>query len=279
MNDYDRIARIIEYLDSHHTRQPDLTELASMAGLSPHHFHRLFTRWAGATPKEFLQALTFAHSRKRLADGHPLLETALDSGLSGPGRLHDLCLKLEAASPGEIRSGGAGWTLKVGYADTPFGTARIAQSPRGLCALAFETSPTETSLNTTIRELWPNAGFVRDDEMAQAWANRIFHPTGTVRPEQSLRAHVRATPFQIRVWQALLAVPEGALSTYGRIAHAIGKEGAARAVGNAIGSNPIAYLIPCHRVIRETGALGGYRWGRTRKTAMLAREALAQVDK
>ncbi len=270
MNDYERIAKVIRFLNASHQEQPRLSELAGLVGLSPHHFQRLFRSWAGVTPKEFLQCLTYEHARKVLLSGSSVLDAALESGLSGPARLHDLCIKLEAATPGEIKSGGAGWTNLAGYAETPFGEVLIGENPRGICSLSFMDEESRPQGWLDLQRQWPKAKWVRDDRRAVQWAEQIFQEGSGA----NLRAHVKATAFQVRVWQALLRIPPGCLVTYGRLAEAIGHSGAARAVGTAVGKNPIAYLIPCHRVIRETGALGGYRWDPLRKSLMIARESI-----
>lgn len=273
MNHYERIASVIRYLDEHHHEQPDLATLAECAGLSPCHFHRLFSEWAGITPKSFLQCLTLAHARQLLDEGASVLDAALAAGLSGPGRLHDLCVTLEAASPGEMKSGGAHREVSFGYAATPFGLALIAENPRGLCHLSFLDTADEATATGRLIDDWPHAHLHRDDPAAQALARRIFSGKARNPAGAPLRAFVTGTAFQVRVWRALLAIPPGHLTTYGRLAAAVGHPAATRAVGTAVGRNPLAWLIPCHRVIRETGALGGYRWGTVRKRAMLARES------
>lgn len=278
MNDYERIARVIGYLDEHHAAQPDLAELAGRAGLSPFHFHRLFSAWAGVTPKDFVQWLTLAHAKELLRRGKNVLDTALDAGLSGPGRLHDLCVSLEAASPGEIQSGGAGWTISVGFAESPFGKCFLAESPRGLCRLAFVEADRDSVAVTELQQDWPRARLRRDDSAAARLAAQIFRPRGSSGGGPTLRAFVRGTAFQARVWRALLEIESGSVVTYGRLAAAIGQPAAARAVGAAVGRNPLAYLIPCHRVIRETGVIGGYRWGAVRKRAILAWESAPLVN-
>lgn len=271
MNDYERIARIIRYLDEHHVDQPDLTQLARHVGLSPFHFHRLFHAWAGVTPKDFLQCLTLAHARQMLGRGESILDSALDSGLSGPGRLHDLCVQIEAASPGELKSGGVGWTLSCGFADSPFGKCLIAESPRGICHLSFVEQ--EQAALSQLQEEWPRAKIVRSDDPAKKMAGRIFACPPRPGSTQPLRAFVRGTPFQVRVWRALLKVQPGTLTSYRRLSEVIGQPGAARAAGAAVGQNPLAYLIPCHRVIRETGVISGYHWGQMRKRAIIAWES------
>ncbi|BCX48230.1 bifunctional DNA-binding transcriptional regulator/O6-methylguanine-DNA methyltransferase Ada [Haloferula helveola] len=269
MTDYERVAAVIRHLDESFAEQPDLRQLAERVGLSPSHFQRLFTRWAGVSPKAFLQCVTFEHARGLLRGGGNVLEVALDSGLSGPGRLHDLTVKLEAATPGEIKSGGDGWVMRAGFAETPFGRAVIADNPRGLCHLAFGDDESDDDMLAWVAADWPRATLKRDDAMAAEWVDRIFRDGSG-----ELKACVRATPFQLQVWRALLRVPSGRLVSYGELSADVGRPKAARAVGTAVGSNRISYLIPCHRVIRETGALGGYRWGTIRKRAMIARESL-----
>lgn len=271
MNDYERIAQVIRFLDARHVEQPDLATLAKGVGLSPFHFHRLFATWAGVTPKDFLQSLTLAHAKALLRDGGNILDAALESGLSGPGRLHDLCVTLEAASPGELKSGGAEWTIFFGFADSPFGTCLIAESPRGICHLSFVENE-KTSL-TELNNDWPQAKLKRNDTVAARLATRIFMRPDESPSQPALRAFIRGTPFQVRVWRALLQVQPGTLTSYGRLAGMIKKPAAARAVGSAVAKNPLAYLIPCHRVIRETGVIGDYHWGPIRKRAIIAWES------
>ncbi|MBL9131995.1 MAG: methylated-DNA--[protein]-cysteine S-methyltransferase [Verrucomicrobiaceae bacterium] len=264
MNDYERVARIIRYLDAHQKEQPGLDVLAAEAGLSESHFHRLFSRWAGVTPKDFLQCLTAENARERLRRGESVLDAALGAGLSSPGRLHDLCVTLEAATPGEIKAGGEGWEIVAGFAETPFGLACIANGPRGLCHLAF----VESEDRGPVEMAWPKARFHWSNATVSEMAVQIFQAgKGT-----ALKAFVRATPFQLRVWRALLRIPPGAAVSYGHLAKAIGSPKASRAVGTAVGANPLAYLIPCHRVIRETGIIGQYRWGHERKCVLLGWE-------
>lgn len=277
VSDYDRIAAVIRHLDAHRHEQPDLGELAAAAGLSPSHLHRTFCAWAGVTPKDFLQFLTLAHARELLRNGSNVLDAALASGLSGPGRLHDLCVGLEAASPGEIAAGGHGWSIAYGFAPCPFGLALIAETPRGLSRIALVDAPDDPAARSLVGADWPRASLVRDDARAALWTSRIFRtPPGDARP--SLRAFVRGTPFQLRVWRALLELPPGTLATYGRLAAFIGHPTATRALGTAVGQNPIAFLIPCHRVIRGTGVIGNYRWGPLRKRAILAWEEARHAD-
>ena len=272
MNDYERVANVIRFLDRHHTDQPDLDELAAAAGLSPFHFHRLFSAWAGVTPKDFLQCLTLEHVKKLLLEGSTVFDAALNAGLSGPGRLHDLCVTLEATSPGEMKSGGAGMEIDYGFAQTPFGEALIAETKRGICHLSFVNGQGRNGARNLLASQWPNAKLNRNDARIAEFSATVFTQPSDNRSRRPLRAFVRGTPFQLRVWRALLRVPTGSLTTYGRLAEAIGQSKAARAVGSAVGANPISFIIPCHRVIRETGALGNYGGGRIRKQVMVGWE-------
>ena len=272
MNDYERVASVIRFLDRHHTDQPDLNQLAATVGLSPFHFHRLFSTWAGVTPKDFLQCLTIEHVKQLLLDGRNVFDAALDAGLSGPGRLHDLCVTLEAASPGEMKNGGSGMSIDYGFSETPFGEALIAETKRGICHLSFVDDKGRNAARELLASQWPNAKLNRNDSRIAELSAIIFAPDAKSTSRRPLRAFVRGTPFQIQVWRALLRVPAGNLTSYGRLAKAIGDSKAARAVGSAVGANPVAFIIPCHRVIRETGALGHYHWDPIRKRAILGWE-------
>jgi AraC family transcriptional regulator, regulatory protein of adaptative response / methylated-DNA-[protein]-cysteine methyltransferase len=272
MSDYERIARIMAFLDQHYTEQPDLALLAGKLGLSPSHFHRLFSTWAGITPKDFVRCLTFEHARRLLEAGQSVLETALDAGLSGPGRLHDLCISLESASPGEIQRRGAQWRIVAGFAPTLFGTCLIAEGPRGVCHLSFVDGGQEDSTWADLQERWPKAELSHNDAAAVDIAQQVFAQPADSMRHPPLRAFVKGTPFQVQVWRALLRVTPGRLTTYSRLAKMIDHPTAARAVGAAVGRNPLAWLIPCHRVIRETGVIGEYHWGSTRKKVMIAVE-------
>ena len=272
MNDYERVANVLRFLDRHHTEQPDLNQLAAAAGLSPFHFHRLFSTWAGVTPKDFLQCLTLEHVKQLLLNGNNVFDVALDAGLSGPGRLHDLCVTLEAASPGEMKNGGAGMQIGYGFAETPFGEALIAETKRGICHLSFVDGKGRNAARDLLMSQWPNAKLNRNDARIGELSATIFTQGREGTSRRPLRAFVRGTSFQLRVWRALLRVPSGTLTTYGRLAEAIGQSKAARAVGSAVGANPISFIVPCHRVILETGALGNYGGGRIRKRAMVGWE-------
>lgn len=271
MTDYERIEKIIRYVTGNYQDQPTLEKLASLSGLSASHFHRIFHEWAGVTPKQFLKYLTAEDARIRLRDSASVLDASIDAGLSGPGRLHDLFVTLESATPGEIKSKGAGMAIKWGIAGSPFGPCSLGWTQRGLCHLAFREVDAIDSVPAELLQDWGEARFVRADEEARRLSRLIFVEGGGV--DQPLRLRVRATEFQLKVWKALLRIPEGRVCSYSQVASAIGNPRAARAVGAACGANRVGYLIPCHRVIRETGIIDGYRWGNPRKNAMLAREA------
>lgn len=270
--DYERVACAIEYLRRHAVSQPDLAAVARHLHLSEHHFQRLFTRWAGVSPKRFVQFLTVEHAKARIARSRHMLGLAADVGLSGPGRLHDLFVTLEAMSPGEFRDQGRGLNIRYGFHGSPFGRCLIAATSRGICALRFTSGVSKNDAVCLLREEWPGAGFQFDPGCADSFGSRIFGPLNS-RPAQPLSVLVKGTNFQIQVWRALINVPFGAVTTYGELAARTGHPRAARAVGSVVGGNPIAYLIPCHRVIRESGELSRYRWGETRKAAILGWEA------
>ena len=273
--DYERVGRAIRYLEERRAEQPSLDELAAVMGLSPYHCHRLFGRWVGTTPKRFLQFLTAEHAKQALRDSRSVLDAAFDAGLTSPGRLHDLMVTLEAVSPGEYRAGGDGLDIRWGVHPTPFGEAFVAITRRGVCALEFLAGRTPDEAAAELAADWPGATVYRDEAATGPIVERIF-PAGAGRPEGPFHLLVRGTNFQVRVWQALLRIPEGAVISYGDLARRLGKPGAARAVGGAVGSNPVSYLIPCHRVVRAATGLGDYRWGAERKHALLAWEAARQ---
>lgn len=270
--DYERIAAAIRYLTDNRIDQPGLDELAAQLGLSPSHCQRLFRRFAGVSPKQFLQFLTVDYARRRLDESASVLDAALESGLSGPGRLHDHFVVLEGMTPGEYKHGGSGLTVGYGFTPTPFGTALLAWTPRGLCAFEFLAAGEQTDAALArLEQQYPDAEFVADPVRAEHLVTQGFG--GLTRPGETLRLQVRGTNFQLRVWQALLSVPPGCVISYGDLAARIGAPRAARAVGTAVGANPVAFLIPCHRVIRRLGMPGEYRWGATRKRGLLAWEA------
>jgi AraC family transcriptional regulator of adaptative response/methylated-DNA-[protein]-cysteine methyltransferase len=267
---FEQMARAIRWLVARRDAQPRLADLADVLGRSPWHAQRVFTRWAGLSPKQFLAQLTLEAAKARLRAGASVLDAALEVGLSGPSRLHDLFVRLEAMTPGEYRALGAGLELRFGVHPTPFGPALFVTSPRGLARLAFLG---EGGLEATLAEAradWPRSRFVEDPSATAELPAAVFARAEDAAP---LRVLVKGTAFQVRVWRALLRIPEGAVATYGGLAAALGAPGASRAVGAACGRNRIGWLIPCHRVIRESGALGGYHWGLDRKRAMLALEA------
>ena len=268
--DYRRIERAIGFIDDHFREQPALEDIARAAGLAPHHFARVFRRWAGISPKQFLQRLTLQAARDSLAGGGSVMAAAFDAGLSGPGRLHDLFVAIEAVTPGEFKSRGRGLEFRHGVAATPFGAARIVLTPRGIGFLGFEDSRGRVPGWAEYRQAWAEATFVEDPAAASAAALRIWGALGGA--HAPLRLWVLGTNFQLRVWQALIESAGAGATSYANLARLIGRPTAARAVGGAVGANPVAWLIPCHHVLRGTGALGGYRWGPERKRTMLAWE-------
>ncbi|MGF1460333.1 MAG: methylated-DNA--[protein]-cysteine S-methyltransferase [Leptolyngbyaceae cyanobacterium] len=272
--DYERVAAAISFIESHRQQQPDLARVAHHVHLSESHFQKMFTRWAGVSPKRFLELLTLEDTKRRLATAQSLLSITLETGLSSPSRLHDLYIRFEAMTPATYRQGGEGLAIAYGFHPTRFGTALIATTERGICSLQFcHPGSTDTAING-LQQRWPRATFILDPSRTQPiQASLQGLPQAPTRP---LSLFVKGTNFQIQVWRALLRLPFGSLATYQDIANDIGKPKAARAVGTAIGANPIGYLIPCHRVIRRTAELGGYRWGQLRKAAMVGWEASQQ---
>jgi len=264
--EYARVASAIAYLTEHRDEQPSLDRLAASVGLSPFHFQRTFRKYAGVTPKQFLAALTLESAKALLSRDASVIDAALEVGLSGPARLHDHFVSIEAMSPGEYKTAGAGLRVTYGFAQTPFGTMLVATTSRGIALLEFIDDPDDFDPRTTALA---NAEFARDDRVAAGLAKQLF--TGA--KAAPIRVHVRGTNFQIRVWNALLNVPEGSVRTYGQLAASLGEPNASRAVGNALAHNPVGLLIPCHRVIAGTGVVGNYRWGTARKRALLAWEA------
>jgi AraC family transcriptional regulator of adaptative response/methylated-DNA-[protein]-cysteine methyltransferase len=271
--DFARIARAIRYIDEHFREQPRLEDVAAHANLSEFHFNRLFRRWAGVTPKQYLAAVTGVAARDALAGQASVLDAALTVGLSGPGRLHDLVVTLDAMTPGEIKAQGLGTTIRYGFSNTPFGRAIFAETARGLSHLAFVEAGADAAALTELQAAVPRATFERDDDIARAIATRIW--SAREREDAPLKINISGTNFQLKVWQALLRLGAREATSYSEIAKAIDSDGSMRAVGSAVGSNPVAYLIPCHHVLRKSGGLGGYRWGEDRKRAMLAWESMS----
>ena len=263
---YDTVARALRYLEAARAEQPSLEAVAAHVGLSPAHFQRLFTAWTGVSPKRVLQYLTLDHARRRLAERATVLDASLDSGLSGPSRLHDLFVRWEAMTPGDYRRAGAGLVMRWGRFDSPFGPVLAMGTERGLSGLAFAAETGEAAAFADLAARWPAATVLEDPEAVRPWVEAAFGG-GPV------AVAAIGAPFQIKVWEALLRVPSGTVTSYGEIARAIGAPKAVRAVGTAVGRNPVAFVIPCHRALRQTGALGGYHWGLPVKRAMLAWEA------
>ncbi len=273
--DYGRVARALEYVVEHFETQPSLEDIAAHAGVSPHHFQRLFTRWVGLSPKKFMQALSLEQAKARLTENESVLEAAFDAGLSGPGRLHDLFVTHEALTPGDYKAMGRDLIIRYGFHEGPFGTTILFVSPRGLCGLAFVDARGQEACFQDMADRFALSTLVQDQDATAALMGQIFHMPGAAgeTDHPPLRLVLKGTAFQIKVWQALMAIPPGGLTTYGTVANAMGMGGAAsRAVGTAVGANPISWLIPCHRVIRNSGMLGGYRWGLPRKLAMMGWE-------
>jgi AraC family transcriptional regulator of adaptative response/methylated-DNA-[protein]-cysteine methyltransferase len=271
---YQRIAEAIEYIKNNFTGQPNLHEVASKVHLSPFHFQRLFNEWAGTTPKRFLQYISIEHAKKLLsAQKATLSDAAFETGLSGTGRLHDLFISIEGMTPAEYKNGGSNLFIQYSFAGSPFGNLIVASTGKGVCHMAFYDDP-DTALND-LRLKFPHAALQQKSDAMQQNAVSIFQNDWSKLPE--IKLHLKGTDFQLKVWETILKIPMGQLSTYGSIAGEMGKPKASRAVGTAIGSNPVAFLIPCHRVIQSSGNIGGYMWGTTRKAAMIGWEG-AKTD-
>jgi AraC family transcriptional regulator, regulatory protein of adaptative response / methylated-DNA-[protein]-cysteine methyltransferase len=270
--DYAVVRRAIMFVCERWHTQPEIDTIAAAAGVSASELHHLFRRWAAITPKAFLQALTLEHARRLLRDSASVLETAFEVGLSGPGRLHDLFVTHEAMSPGEWKSGGAGLTMSYGFHPSPFGTALVMTTQRGLAGLAFADPGEEQAALADMKGRWPKANIVEDRARTASLAGRIFD-TALWRADRPLRVVLIGTDFEVRVWETLLKIPMGRAMTYSDIATKIGATRAARAVGAAVGKNPLSFVVPCHRVLGKDGALTGYHWGLTRKRAMLGWES------
>jgi len=270
--DYQRIEQAINYLGQSFREQPDLSEIARRVHLSEYHFQRLFRRWAGISPKRFLQFLTVEYAKKLLHESSDLLRVTYDSGLSSPGRLHDLFVNAEAVTPGEFKKRGVGVEITYGVHTSPFGDCLLAMTERGICNLSFISASERARAIKQLKSKWPKAVFRENSRATQPLFDQIFNSTKNGKTRK-VNLFLQGTNFQIKVWEALLKIPSGFLLSYEDIAAMIGKPGASRAVGNAISNNPIAYVIPCHRVIRKIGVIGDYRWGSARKKAILAWEA------
>lgn len=279
--DYNRVTDAIQYLESNFQDQPTLEELAAHLHLSPFYTQRLFKRWAGISPKRFVQHLTLDHARKLLEDSGSVMDAALDSGLSGTSRLHDLFVNVEAVTPAEYKRMGAGLRIEYGIHPTPFGECLLASTERGICGLWFTDTLGRAETLNELRDKWPEAELVENQATTEQLVNRVFalDQLNQTDDEQPLNLLIRGTNFQLQVWQALLKIPAGTVCTYGDIAEMIDKPKAVRAVGSAIGKNGIAWLIPCHRVIRKNGDTQNYRWGGLRKKAILLHEWGPYADK
>ena len=271
MLDYQRIEQAIRFIRENFQDQPDLDEIARQIHLSPFHFQRLFKEWAGVSPKKFLQYLTVEHAKQLLAQKqHTVFDAAYETGLSGTGRLHDLFVNIEGMTPGEYKNGGEDLSIRYSTQQCRFGKYIVASTGKGICNLSFFDGTT-TSAVSMLKAYWPNAKLVAGTDSNQQKVIAFFN--NSTDNDSAIKLHLKGTPFQLKVWHALLHIPEGDVSAYGNIAQHIHQPSASRAVGTAIGSNPVGYIIPCHRVIKNIGETGGYRWGATRKKAMLAWEA------
>lgn len=268
--DYERIAKAIEYIQSNFKLQPNLDEVAEKIHLSPAHFQKIFTDWAGTSPKKFLQFISLEHAKSLLKEEKVnLFDAAYETGLSSTSRLHDLFVKIEGMSPAEYKNGGKNLAIQYSFSESPFGNVITASTEKGICYMAFENNK-ETALGNLVLK-FPNASFFENQNEIQRNALSIFNKDWT--ELSSIKLHLKGTDFQLKVWESLLTIPMGRLSTYGSLAEKIGHSKASRAVGTAIGSNPVAFLIPCHRVIQSSGNFGGYRWGSERKQLIVGWES------
>lgn len=270
--DYFRITQAIEFLEKNYQEQPTLEDIANLLHLSPFYTQRLFKRWAGISPKRFVQYLTLQHAQKLLADSHSVLDAALDSGLSGTSRLHDLFVNIEAVTPAEYKRMGAGLKIDYGYHPSPFGECLLAKTDRGICGLWFTDTLGREATFVELVKKWPDATLTENEAKTAPLAQRVFAAEKTEEGKQPLNLLIRGTNFQLQVWEALLRIPAGTVCTYGDIAEMIDRPKAVRAVGSAVGKNALGWLIPCHRVIRKDGSTENYRWGKLRKKAILIRE-------
>jgi AraC family transcriptional regulator of adaptative response/methylated-DNA-[protein]-cysteine methyltransferase len=266
---FNRVAEAIGYIQANFKRQPGLEEIAEKVNLSPFHFQRLFSEWAGTTPKRFLQYISIGYAKEMLKENQSLFDTALETGLSGTSRLHDLFVNIEGMTPGEYKNGGENLHINYSFAESPFGNIIVASTPKGICHIAFYDN--ESIALANLQRQFPAASYQQILDKEQQNALYIFsHDWSKL---HQIKLHLKGTDFQLKVWEALLKIPMGQLATYGNIAKQLQNPNASRAVGTAIGDNPVAFLIPCHRVIQSSGALGGYHWGVSRKTAMIGWEA------
>jgi AraC family transcriptional regulator, regulatory protein of adaptative response / methylated-DNA-[protein]-cysteine methyltransferase len=270
--DYAVVKKALAFITENWRDQPSLETIAEETGLSPHYMQRVFTRWAGLSPKAFLQAVTLDHARGLLRDSASILDASYELGLSGPGRLHDLFVTHEGMSPGIYKARGKGLTIRYGFHPSPFGTALVMITAEGLAGLAFADEGEEKAALADMTSRWPEADYLEDQQATESFALRIFTPENW-RPDQPLRVVFIGSDFEIRVWETLLRIPMGKASTYSDIAAHLGRPQAARAVGTAVGRNPVSFVVPCHRVIGKSGSLCGYHWGLTRKRAILGWEA------
>lgn len=269
MTDYQRIEKAISYITAHFKEQPDLDEVAKQVHLSPFHFQRMFKEWAGVSPKKFLQYISLDHAKGLLQQNLSLNEVSFETGLSGSSRLHDLFISIEGMTPGEYKNGGEQLHINYSFAESPFGNIIVASTSKGICHLAFADDQKKALVE--LKSLFPNASFWQVVDTIQQ--NALFIFTQDWKKLSDIKLHLKGTPFQLKVWEALLKVPLGELTTYSSLAASVGNENASRAVGSAVGDNPVAFLIPCHRVIRSTGIIGQYHWGSHRKTAIIGWES------
>ena len=280
--DYARVEAAIRYLADNYLDQPGLGEMAMAAGLSEAHFQKMFTRWAGLSPKRFVQYLTLEHAKQALQESQSVLDVSFDVGLSGPGRLHDLFVACEAMTPGEYKAMGGGLEIVYGFDPSPFGESLVGETDRGVCGISFVDGDREAALDD-LKGRWPGAEFRRDDKRALHTANQVYAVYGDTDAKSDdkdkLRLVLKGTNFQLRVWEALMRIPSGCVTSYDNLALRVGKPGAARAVAGAVARNPLGPIVPCHRVIRSTGAITGYYWGPDRKRAILGWEAAREATR
>lgn len=275
MNDYDRIEKAIGYITGHFREQPDLDEVARQVHLSPFHFQRMFREWAGVSPKKFLQYISLEHAKSLLKENRTLIDVSFETGLSGTSRLHDLFISIEGMTPGEFKNGGEQLKINYSFAESPFGDIIVASTEKGICHLAFADD--EIKAFSNLKQLFPHATYHQVVDKLQQ--NALFIFTQDWKDLAHIKLHLKGTTFQLKVWEALLKVPMGELTTYGSLAASVGNNRASRAVGTAVGENPVAFLIPCHRVIRSTGVIGDYHWGGNRKTAIIGWESARVYEK